>query len=78
MNRCQDCGGRGFHWKHGTIISRMGVPIADTYQRGGGCLTCFGTGEHTVTPIQLKQALKGAALLVPLVFGGFWVLSHLV
>jgi RecJ-like exonuclease len=77
--RCRTCEGRGFQWKHGKILSRVdGSEIAHTYRQGDACLSCYGTGKRPVITIQLKQALKGAALLIPLVFGGFWVLSHLV
>lgn len=45
-NICTDCGGKGFHWKEGKIISRRdGSEIATIRSTGPKCEACHGTGE---------------------------------
>lgn len=40
------CGGKGFHWKAGTIVSHAdGSELATTYAQGPTCRKCRGTGQ---------------------------------
>lgn len=45
-SNCPECGGKGFKWIEGKIISRKdGKEIATTHRNGGTCPRCGGTGE---------------------------------
>ena len=45
-NICNECGGKGFHWKHGKILShRDHSEIATLHSVGPKCEACHGTGE---------------------------------
>ena len=45
-NVCTECGGKGFHWKEGKILSRRdGSEVATLYSEGPKCEACHGTGE---------------------------------
>jgi hypothetical protein len=44
---CPQCGGKGYHWKRGHIISRRDASIiADINERGANCDDCGGSGIY--------------------------------
>jgi RecJ-like exonuclease len=64
-NRCAVCGGKGFHWKPGKIISkRDGSELANIYSYGDKCETCNGTGEAGLVMLSRKFAYFAIGLTV--------------
>lgn len=44
---CMACGGKGFNWKVGKIVSRANsTEVATTYRQGPVCQVCHGTGKE--------------------------------
>lgn len=73
---CLECGGKGFHWKPGVIVSkRTGEVIADIVEAGERCESCSGTGQDAKSGWLITI---GAIILsiVILVFIGFSVSSN--
>ncbi len=67
---CGYCGGKGFHWVAGDIVSRVdGTKLATTYREGPKCGACNGTGQHDhsltiMAACAIAAALIAAAILL--------------
>lgn len=69
-NLCPHCGGKGFNWQVGKIISqRDNSEVATTYKQGPNCEHCDGTGQVFFRLSIFGWLIVAALALVVLAFG---------